>query len=44
MDEISNEKLECIRVDAFINTACPRIEDLGKPFINADDVEEFLNW
>ncbi len=38
MDEISNEKLEGIKADSFVNTACPRIE-LRKT-INIDDLEE----
>ena len=41
MDEVSNEKLEGIRVDAFINTACPRIaDDIRKTIINASDLKE----
>lgn len=45
MDEISNEKLEGIKVDAFINTACPRIADerFSKPMINANDLKELFN-
>jgi len=38
MDEISNEKLEGLKMDAFINTACPRIEI--KKAINIADLKE----
>ncbi len=42
MDEITDAKLQGIRVDAFINTACPRLLDdtWSKPVINAQDVDE----
>lgn len=41
MDEINDEKLLGLQVDAYINTACPRITDgdFSKPMINALDVE-----
>ena len=41
MDEINGEKLLGLQVDAYINTACPRITDgdFSKPMINATDVE-----
>ncbi len=44
MDEIKDEKLLGIKVDAFINTACPRLMDdeWSKPFINANDVEKLF--
>jgi 2-(3-amino-3-carboxypropyl)histidine synthase len=44
MDEISDKKLMGIKVDAFINTACPRLLDdsWSKPFINANDVEKIF--
>ncbi|MBI2579629.1 MAG: diphthamide biosynthesis enzyme Dph2 [Candidatus Aenigmarchaeota archaeon] len=40
MNEITDDRLLGIKVDAFINTACPRIADMQftKPFINAEDV------
>lgn len=43
MDEITPDKLEGIKVDAYINTACPRIaiENRGsfrKPILNADEI------
>ena len=42
MNEITQERLEGLKVDAFINTACPRIvEDVfHRPIINAEDVEK----
>ena len=45
LEEINDENLQGIAVDAFINTACPRIADdhFSKPFINATDVEELLH-
>lgn len=44
MNEISKDKLLGIDVDAFINTACPRLaeEQFSKPFINAGDIKEVL--
>ena len=44
MDEIEDEKLLGLRVDAFVNTACLRITDgkFSKPIINAEDVKEVL--
>jgi 2-(3-amino-3-carboxypropyl)histidine synthase len=44
MNEISSDKLLGIDVDAFINTACPRLIDnhFDKPIINAEDVKEVL--
>jgi len=41
MDEITPEKIEGIKVDCLINTACPRITDNRAGFkliINADDI------
>ena len=40
MDEINNSRLLGIKVDAFINTACPRLMDdtYSKPMINANDI------
>ncbi|MBU3904869.1 MAG: diphthamide biosynthesis enzyme Dph2 [Nanoarchaeota archaeon] len=43
MDEITPDKLEGIKVDAYVNTACPRIaiENRGlfrKPILNADEL------
>ena len=43
MDEITSDKLEGIKVDAFVNTACPRIviENRGmfrKPILNSDEL------
>ncbi len=43
MDEITPEKLEGIKVDAYVNTACPRIAvenraNFRKPVLNADEV------
>lgn len=42
MDEINDEKLLGIQVDAYVNTACPRLADdqFSKPFINAADLKE----
>lgn len=44
MDEIRDTKLMGIKVDAFINTACPRLLDdrFSKPFINAGDIDIVL--
>ncbi len=44
MNEITDSKLMGLKVDAFINTACPRISDMQftKPMINADDIELLL--
>lgn len=44
MDEITDSRLMGIKVDAFVNTACPRLLDdtFSKPMVNADDVE--LLW
>lgn len=41
MDEISDEKLAGLQVDAYVNTACPRITDnnFSRPVINATDIE-----
>ncbi len=41
MNEITDDKLMGLKVDAFINTACPRITDMpfSKPMINADDID-----
>ncbi len=42
MNEITDQNLQGIKADAFINTACPRIlEDrFSKPMINANDLEK----
>jgi 2-(3-amino-3-carboxypropyl)histidine synthase len=42
MDNINSQILEGIDVDAFINTACPRIAEdkFAKPIINHTDLEE----
>lgn len=39
-DLITKESLEGIKVEAFINTACPRIieDDLGKPVVDVADI------
>ncbi|MDI6720977.1 MAG: diphthamide biosynthesis enzyme Dph2 [Candidatus Aenigmarchaeota archaeon] len=44
MNEITDEKLLGLKVDAFINTACPRITDMpfSKPVINANDLDVLL--
>lgn len=44
MDEIRDSKLQGIRVDAFVNTACPRLTDdnFSKPFVNATDIDILL--
>ncbi|MBI2583862.1 MAG: diphthamide biosynthesis enzyme Dph2 [Candidatus Aenigmarchaeota archaeon] len=44
MDEIRAETLSEMRVDAFINTACPRIADdeWKKPLVNADEMDLLL--
>lgn len=44
MDEITPDKLEGIKVDAYVNTACPRItiENRGnfrKPILNSDELK-----
>ena len=45
MDEITDNKLAGIKVDAFINTACPRLLDdsWSRPFINAADVGKIFD-
>ena len=45
MDEVNSEILSQMKVDAFINTACPRIADdeWSKPLINADDIDMLLD-
>jgi 2-(3-amino-3-carboxypropyl)histidine synthase len=45
MDEITEEKLMGIKVDAFVNTACPRLLDgtFSRPVINAMDLGEVLS-
>lgn len=45
MDEVSQEKLEGLQIDCYINTACPRIaiENRGifkKPMLNIDEFKE----
>lgn len=44
MDNITDAALAGIKVDAFINTACPRLSDdkWSKPFVNAVDVLELF--
>lgn len=44
MDKVTDENLLGIHVDAFINTACPRIAEdrFSKPVINAEDIDELL--
>jgi len=44
MDEITDSKLLGLKVDAFINTACPRLLDdsWSRPLINAQDVEKIF--
>jgi 2-(3-amino-3-carboxypropyl)histidine synthase len=44
MDEITESSLSNFDCDAFINTACPRIEDdrWSKPMINASDADKIL--
>lgn len=44
MDEIRDNKLMGIKVDAFVNTACPRLTDdtFSKPFVNAGDIDILL--
>lgn len=44
MDEIRAEALSEMKVDAFINTACPRIADneWKKPLVNADEMDLLL--
>lgn len=41
MDGVTNEKLQGLKIDAFINTACPRLIEnhFDKPVINAKDLE-----
>lgn len=41
MDEITEDRLAGIKVDAFINTACPRLMDdtFSKPRVNAEDID-----
>ncbi len=42
INEINEKTVQELDIDAFINTACPRIRQdyLGKPVINADDLGE----
>lgn len=44
MDEITNDKLEGLAFEAYVNTACPRIAEdhFSKPIVNASDIEEVL--
>ncbi|MCD6476835.1 MAG: diphthamide biosynthesis enzyme Dph2 [Candidatus Aenigmarchaeota archaeon] len=47
MNEITPEKLEDIKVDAYINTACPRIAvdnraNFKKPIVNWDEVKDLF--
>ncbi len=41
MDEVRDEKLAGLKLDAFVNTACPRLADdhFTKPLINAEDID-----
>ncbi|MBI3190810.1 diphthamide biosynthesis enzyme Dph2 [archaeon] len=42
MDDVTDNDLKGLKVDAFVNTACPRLMDdtWSKPFINANDIEK----
>lgn len=44
MDYVTDSDLRGLKVDAFINTACPRLMDdsWSKPFINANDIEKIF--
>ncbi len=47
MDEIRQEKLEGLKLDAYINTACPRIAienrtEFKKPIINIEEAREIF--
>lgn len=47
VDEISPRKIEGIKVDCLVNTACPRIAvehrtDFGTPILNPDEVVEIV--
>ena len=44
MDEITDSALANFDCDAYINTACPRIEDdtWSKPMVNANDLDKIL--
>lgn len=44
MDETKDEKLLGLRIDAFINCACPRIveDSFHKPVVDSDDVDKVL--
>jgi 2-(3-amino-3-carboxypropyl)histidine synthase len=44
MDRVTDEALQGIKADAFINTACPRLADdkWSKPFVNASDIGKIL--
>jgi 2-(3-amino-3-carboxypropyl)histidine synthase len=44
LNEITEAKLQGIKADAFINTACPRITDetFSRPVINATDIDNVL--
>lgn len=47
MDEILPEKLQGLKVDCWVNTACPRIAverrtEFGKPILNLDELDEVL--
>ena len=44
MDEINENKLLGLKVDAYVNTACPRIAEdhFSKPMLNPEDLEYVL--
>jgi len=44
MDEISENKLLGLKVDAYVNTACPRIAEdhFSKPMLNPEDLQYVL--
>ena len=44
MDEIRDDKLLGLDVDAFVNTACPRIveDKFSKPILNPEDLKHVL--
>jgi 2-(3-amino-3-carboxypropyl)histidine synthase len=45
MDEIRDDRLLGLKIDAFINCACPRIveDSFHKPVVNAKDVDKVLS-
>ncbi len=44
LDEINEDALMGIKADAFINTACPRLQDdqWSRPLVNANDLDKVL--